>query len=74
MSEFLEELGTISGDMKQLQNESVEINQQLHNRQRVSCELSQFVADIIVPSNMIRYSFFEIHKYYAFIEQLRKKM
>ena len=40
--------------MKRLQNESVQINQQLHNRQKVSCELSQFVADIIVPATMIR--------------------
>ncbi|KAI6226931.1 Vacuolar protein sorting-associated protein 52-like protein [Aphelenchoides besseyi] len=54
LTSFLDELGTISVDMKRLQNESVEINQQLHNRQKVSCELSQFVADMIVPANMIR--------------------
>ncbi|KAI6191229.1 Vacuolar protein sorting-associated protein 52-like protein [Aphelenchoides bicaudatus] len=54
LSAFLEELGSISENMQELQDQSIEINQQLANRQKVSCELSQFVADIIVPSNMIR--------------------
>ncbi|KJH46182.1 Vps52 / Sac2 family protein [Dictyocaulus viviparus] len=51
---FQGDLGTISQDMKRLQEESVSINQELDNRQKVRGELSQFVDDIIVPENMIK--------------------
>uniref|UniRef100_A0A914HU87 Vacuolar protein sorting-associated protein 52 homolog n=1 Tax=Globodera rostochiensis TaxID=31243 RepID=A0A914HU87_GLORO len=51
---FLDELGTISTDMQHLKQQSVEINHQLHNRQRVRAELSQFVDDMVVPHTMIK--------------------
>lgn len=51
---FQGDLGTISEDMKRLQDQSVSINQELENRQKVRGELSQFVDDIIVPQNMIK--------------------
>ncbi|KHJ97089.1 Vps52 / Sac2 family protein [Oesophagostomum dentatum] len=51
---FQDDLGTISEDMKRLQDQSVSINQELENRQKVRGELSQFVDDIIVPQNMIK--------------------
>ena len=38
---FLGDLGKISGDMKHLKEQSIEINQQLNNHQRVRAELSQ---------------------------------
>lgn len=54
LSNFLAELGTISQEMKRLQDQSVVINQQLKNRQMVRAELSQFVDDMVVPHNMIK--------------------
>uniref|UniRef100_A0AC34GWI9 Vacuolar protein sorting-associated protein 52 homolog n=1 Tax=Panagrolaimus sp. ES5 TaxID=591445 RepID=A0AC34GWI9_9BILA len=53
-STFLAELGTVGSDMRSLQEQSVVINQQLHNRQRVRGELSQFVDDMVVPHTMIK--------------------
>ncbi|TKR81701.1 hypothetical protein L596_015532 [Steinernema carpocapsae] len=54
LSGFLVELGSISSDMKRLQEQSVDINQQLQNRQQVRGELSQFVDDMVVPPAMIQ--------------------
>nr|CAD2127549.1 unnamed protein product [Meloidogyne enterolobii] len=51
---FLGDLGKISGDMKHLKEQSIEINQQLNNHQRVRAELSQFVDDMVVPHSMIK--------------------
>lgn len=51
---FQSELGTISADMKRLQQQSVDINQELQNRQKVRGELSQFVDDMVVPHTMIQ--------------------
>ncbi|MFH4978802.1 hypothetical protein AB6A40_005511 [Gnathostoma spinigerum] len=51
---FQSELGTVSADMKRLQQQSVEINQQLRNRQKIRGELSQFVDDMVVPQIMIQ--------------------
>lgn len=55
---FQSELGTISSDMKRLQKQSVDINQQLQNRQKIRGELSQFVDDMVVSQNMIRFVLF----------------
>jgi hypothetical protein len=41
--------------MIHLKEQSVVINQQLHNRQKVRGELSQFVDDMVVPHSMIKY-------------------
>ncbi|KAL3123811.1 hypothetical protein niasHT_010024 [Heterodera trifolii] len=54
LATFLDELGTISADMQHLKQQSIEINHQLHNRQRVRAELSQFVDDMVVPHTMIK--------------------
>lgn len=51
---FQSELSTISSDMKKLQEQSIEINQELQNRQQVRGELSQFVDDMVVSQNMIK--------------------
>ncbi|VDM08749.1 unnamed protein product [Wuchereria bancrofti] len=51
---FQSELGTISSDMKRLQQQSVDISQQLQNRQKIRGELSQFVDDMVVSQNMIQ--------------------
>lgn len=40
--------------MIKILNIKVVINQQLHNRQRVRGELSQFVDDMVVPHTMIK--------------------
>ncbi|CAD6189177.1 unnamed protein product [Caenorhabditis auriculariae] len=50
---FQDNLGSIGEDMKQLQVQSLDIHQELENRQKVRAELSQFVDDIVVPQNMI---------------------
>ncbi|KAL3991087.1 Vps52 / Sac2 family protein [Acanthocheilonema viteae] len=51
---FQSELGTISSDMRRLQQQSVDISQQLQNRQKIRGELSQFVDDMVVSQNMIQ--------------------
>ncbi|VDN30349.1 unnamed protein product, partial [Gongylonema pulchrum] len=51
---FQSELGTICSDMKRLQQQSIDISQQLQNRQQVRGELSQFVDDMVVPNSMIQ--------------------
>lgn len=51
---FQSELGTICSDMKRLQQQSIDISQQLQNRQKVRGELSQFVDDMVVSHNMIQ--------------------
>ncbi|VDN58687.1 unnamed protein product [Dracunculus medinensis] len=50
---FQSELGTVSSDMKRLQQQSIDISLQLQNNQKVRGELSQFVDDMVVPVNMI---------------------
>lgn len=54
LQNFQSELGTISSDMKRLQQQSVDISQQLQNRQKIRGELSQFVDDMVVSQNMIQ--------------------
>lgn len=55
---FQSELGSISSDMKRLQQQSVDISQQLQNRQKIRGELSQFVDDMVVSQNMIQSAHF----------------
>uniref|UniRef100_A0A158PB29 Vacuolar protein sorting-associated protein 52 homolog n=1 Tax=Angiostrongylus cantonensis TaxID=6313 RepID=A0A158PB29_ANGCA len=69
---FQDDLGTISQDMKRLQDESVSINQELDNRQKVRSELSQFVDDIIVPQNMIKIIMESDVNERSFLEQLHE--
>ncbi|KAK6746746.1 hypothetical protein RB195_000172 [Necator americanus] len=69
---FQDDLGTISEDMKRLQDQSVSINQELENRQKVRGELSQFVDDIIVPQNMIKVIMETDVNDRAFLEQLHE--
>lgn len=40
--------------MKRLKEQSIIINTQLHNRQKVRGELSQYVDDMVVPHSMIK--------------------
>ncbi|CAD5228228.1 unnamed protein product [Bursaphelenchus okinawaensis] len=72
LSNFLAELGTISEEMKRLQDQSVVINQQLHNRQRVRGELSQFVDDMVVPHSMIKIIMEQDVNSSEFLEQLHE--
>ncbi|KAH7698689.1 vacuolar protein sorting-associated protein 52, partial [Aphelenchoides avenae] len=72
LTEFLAELGSISTDMKRLQEQSIVINQQLHNRQRVRGELSQFVDDMVVPHAMIKVILERDANDSAFLEQLHE--
>ena len=50
---FQSDLGNISNEILSLQQQSVEMNIKLKNRQAVRGELSQFVDDMIVPEEMI---------------------
>nr|CDJ83703.1 Vps52 Sac2 domain containing protein [Haemonchus contortus] len=69
---FQGDLGTISEDMKRLQDQSISINQELENRQKVRGELSQFVDDIIVPQTMIKVIMEADVNDRAFLEQLHE--
>ncbi len=51
---FQSDLGSISTEILALQQQSVQMNVKLRNRQAVRAELSQFVNDMVVNENMIR--------------------
>ncbi|VDK67799.1 unnamed protein product [Litomosoides sigmodontis] len=69
---FQSELGLISSDMKRLQQQSVDISQQLQNRQKIRGELSQFVDDMVVSQNMIQVIIERDVGERAFLEQLHE--
>ncbi|XP_046675531.1 vacuolar protein sorting-associated protein 52 homolog [Homalodisca vitripennis] len=50
---FQSDLGSISSEILSLQRKSVSMSQQLHNRQAVRAQLSQFIGDIAVPPALI---------------------
>eukprot|EP00095_Tigriopus_kingsejongensis_P003158 maker-scaffold791_size96783-snap-gene-0.31 protein:Tk03158 transcript:maker-scaffold791_size96783-snap-gene-0.31-mRNA-1 annotation:"vacuolar protein-sorting" len=50
---FQSDLGSISSEILALQQQSVQMNLQLQNRQSVRGELSQFVSEMVVPEEMI---------------------
>lgn len=50
---FQSDLGSISSEIVSLQRKSMSMSQQLHNRQSVRAQLSQFIDDIAVPSALI---------------------
>ncbi|KAL1124178.1 hypothetical protein AAG570_001948 [Ranatra chinensis] len=50
---FQSDLGSISSEIVYLQRKSITMSQQLHNRQAVRGQLSQFVDDMAVPESMI---------------------
>ncbi len=52
---FQSDLGSISTEIVALQQQSVQMNLRLRNRQAVKGELSQFVTDMVIPEAMIRY-------------------
>ena len=51
---FQSDLGSISSEIVHLQQQSVDMNLRLKNRQAVRGQLSQFVDDMTVPEAMIR--------------------
>ncbi|KAF6208659.1 hypothetical protein GE061_017117 [Apolygus lucorum] len=50
---FKSDLGSISSEIVYLQKKSVFMSQQLHNRQAIRGQLSQFIDDIVVPESLI---------------------
>ncbi|TRY62008.1 hypothetical protein TCAL_08474 [Tigriopus californicus] len=50
---FQTDLGSISSEIMALQQQSVQMNLKLQNRQAVRGELSQFVGDMVIPEQMI---------------------
>uniref|UniRef100_A0A0N5AMR6 Vacuolar protein sorting-associated protein 52 homolog n=1 Tax=Syphacia muris TaxID=451379 RepID=A0A0N5AMR6_9BILA len=72
LKSFQSELGTISADMKRLQQQSVSISQELQNRQKVRGELSQFVDDMVVPHTMIQAIMESDVSERLFVEQLHE--
>lgn len=52
---FQKNLSSISGEIQLLQQQSVNMNIKLKNRQSIRGELSQFVDEMLVPEAMIRY-------------------
>ena len=50
---FQSDLGSISTEILSLQQQSVQMNLKLKNRQAVKGELSQFVNDMVIPEGMI---------------------
>lgn len=51
---FQSDLGSISSEILSLQQQSVQMNLKLRNRQAVRGELSQFVNDMVIPEGMIK--------------------
>lgn len=56
---FKSDLGNISSEIISLQKKSVEMSQCLNNRQAIRGHLSQFIEDISVSDERIRYNKFE---------------
>ncbi len=54
LASFQADLGSISSEIKSLQEQSVEMNLKLKNRQAVRGELSQFVDDMVISQPMIQ--------------------
>lgn len=54
LSGFQHDLGSISSDIENLQDQSVLMNLKLRNRQGVRGELSQFVDEMVVSDSMIQ--------------------
>ena len=52
---FQSDLGSISNEIVLLQKKSVQMSQQLSNRQAVRAPLSQFIDDISVSETLIKY-------------------
>jgi hypothetical protein len=52
---FQSDLGSISSEIMYLQRKSVSMSQQLHNREGVCGQLSQFIGDMAVPETLISY-------------------
>jgi hypothetical protein len=52
---FQMDLGSISSEILYLQRKSVSMSQQLHNRQAVHGQLSQFIDDMAVSESLISY-------------------
>lgn len=50
---FQSDLGSISSEIVYLQRKSIVMSQQLHNRQAVRGQLSQFIDDMAVPETLI---------------------
>jgi hypothetical protein len=50
---FQSDLGSISTEILSLQQQSVQMNLKLVNRQAVRGELSQFVGDMVISEKMI---------------------
>ena len=50
---FQSDLGSISNEILSLQQQSVQMNVKLRNRQAIRGELSQFVDDMIIPEDMV---------------------
>lgn len=53
LKSFQTDLGSISNEILSLQQQSVQMNIKLKNRQSIRGELSQFVDDMIIPEEMI---------------------
>lgn len=59
---FQSDLGSISSEILYLQRKSISMNQQLHNRQGVRGQLSQFIDDMAVSETLISYV-----RHYSFV-------
>jgi hypothetical protein len=55
LNEFQTNLGSISSEIQSLQQQSVNMNIKLKNRQTIRCELTQFIDEMVVPQAMIEY-------------------
>ena len=68
---FQSDLGSISSEIMSLQQQSVEMNLKLTNRQAVRGELSQFVDDLVVTEQLITTITDTPVSEQAFLEQLQ---
>ncbi|PAA86508.1 hypothetical protein BOX15_Mlig013565g1 [Macrostomum lignano] len=72
LCEFQSDLGNMSQEIQQLQQESVRMNVKLKNRQAVRGELSQFVDEMVVPEQMISHILDTPVTERQFLEQLHE--
>ncbi|KAK8943584.1 hypothetical protein KSP40_PGU009846 [Platanthera guangdongensis] len=76
LSGFQAEIGSISSDIRSLQEKSMDMGLKLKNRKTAESKLSKFVEDIIVPPRMIDIIFdSEVNdEYLKTLEMLSKKL
>lgn len=62
LQKFQSSIGSISGEIKMLQEYSLNKNIKLKNREKAGTELKQMIAQLVIPPDLQTYALWYIHK------------